>query len=51
MDFFHQNGCRLSDHAVDEMSDEMIEKLIYLGQEYAKAWLGVAAAYRGYAKQ
>lgn len=36
MDFFHQNGCRLSDHAVDEMSDEMIEKLIYLGQEYAK---------------
>lgn len=36
MDFFHQNGCRLSDHAVDEMSDEIIEKLIYLGQEYAK---------------
>ena len=36
MDYFHENGCRLSDHAVDEMSDEIIEKLIFLGKEYAK---------------
>ncbi len=36
MDYFHENGCRLSDHAVDEMSDEIIEKLVYLGEEYAK---------------
>ena len=36
MDYFHENGCRLSDHAVDEMSDELIEKLIFLGREYAK---------------
>ncbi len=36
MDYFHQNGCRLSDHAVDDMSDDTIEKLIYLGEEYAK---------------
>ncbi len=36
MDFFHENGCRLSDHAVDVMDDETIEKLIYLGEEYAK---------------
>ena len=36
MDYFHENGCRLSDHAVDEMSDEIIEKLIFLGEEYAK---------------
>ncbi len=36
MDFFHENGCRLSDHAVDDMSDDTIEKLIYLGEEYAR---------------
>ena len=36
MDFFHENGCRLSDHSVDDMSDDTIEKLIYLGEEYAK---------------
>ena len=36
MDYFHENGCRLSDHAVDELSDETIEKLIFLGEEYAK---------------
>ncbi len=35
-DFFHENGCRLSDHAVDSMDGETIEKLIYLGEEYAK---------------
>ncbi len=36
MDYFHENGCRLSDHAVDEMNDELIEKLVFLGEEYAK---------------
>ena len=36
LDFFHENGCRLSDHAVDSMDGETIEKLIYLGEEYAK---------------
>ncbi len=36
MDYFHENGCRLSDHAVDDMSDETIEKLVFLGEEYAK---------------
>ena len=36
MDYFHSKGCRLSDHAVDEMSEETIEKLIFLGEEYAK---------------
>lgn len=36
MDYFHKNGCRLSDHAVDEMNDEIIEKLVFLGEEYAK---------------
>lgn len=36
MDYFHENGCRLSDHAIDEISDEVIETLIFLGKEYAK---------------
>ncbi len=36
MDYFHENGCRLSDHAIDEMNDEIIEKLVTLGEEYAK---------------
>ncbi|MBQ2891028.1 MAG: glucuronate isomerase [Clostridia bacterium] len=36
MDYFHENGCRLSDHSIDEMNDEIIEKLIFLGEEYAK---------------
>lgn len=36
MDYFHKNGCRLSDHAIDEISDEVIETLIFLGKEYAK---------------
>ncbi len=36
MDYFHQNGCRLSDHAVDDMTDDTIEKLVFLGEEYAK---------------
>ena len=36
MDYFHENRCRLSDHSIDEMNDEIIEKLIFLGEEYAK---------------
>ncbi len=36
MDYFHENGCRLSDHAVDKMDDDIIEKLVFLGREYAK---------------
>jgi len=36
MDYFHENGCRLSDHAVDKMDDDIIEKLIFLGEEYAR---------------
>ena len=36
LDFFHENGCHLSDHAVDSMDDDTIEKLVYLGEEYAK---------------
>ncbi len=36
MDYFHENGCRLSDHAVDKMDGDVVEKLIYLGKEYAK---------------
>ena len=36
MDYFHENGCRLSDHAIDEMNDYLIEKIVFLGEEYAK---------------
>lgn len=36
MDYFHGLGCRLSDHAIDEMHDALIEKLVFLGKEYAK---------------
>ena len=36
MDFFHQNGCRLSDHSVDVINDSIIEKLAFLGAEYTK---------------
>ncbi len=36
IDYFHENGCRLSDHAVDDFSDEIIEKLVFLGEEYAR---------------
>ena len=40
MDFFHAHGCRLSDHAVDEINDETVEKLIFLGREYAeRGWV------------
>ena len=36
MDYFYENGCRLSDHAIDKMDDDIIEKLIFLGEEYSK---------------
>ncbi len=36
MDYFHENGCRLSDHSIDAFSDDVIEKLVFLGEEYAK---------------
>lgn len=36
MDYFHENGCRLSDHSLDTMNDELIEKLVFLGKEYAR---------------
>lgn len=36
MDYFDANGCKLSDHAVDEMNDDIIEKVVFLGKEYAK---------------
>lgn len=36
MDYFNENGCRLSDHAVDEINDDIIDKLAFLGEEYAK---------------
>ena len=36
MDYFHKNGCRLSDHSIDRMDTDIIEKLVFLGEEYAK---------------
>ncbi len=36
MDYFHENGCRLSDHSIDYIDDNIIEKLVFLGEEYAK---------------
>ena len=36
MEYFNENGCKLSDHAVDEINDDIIEKLVFLGEEYAK---------------
>ena len=36
IDYFHDNGCRLSDHSIDELNDVVIEKLVFLGEEYAK---------------
>ena len=36
MDYFDENGCKLSDHSIDEMNDDIIEKLVFLGEEYAK---------------
>lgn len=40
MDYFAENGCRLSDHSVDRMDDDVIEKLIFLGEKYAeRGWV------------
>ena len=36
MDYFAECGCKLSDHSVDELNDDIIEKLTFLGKEYAK---------------
>lgn len=36
MDYFNDCGCRLSDHSIDKMNGETAEKLIFLGEEYAK---------------
>ncbi len=36
MDYFHDLGCRLSDHAVDEINDALIDKLVFLGEAYAE---------------
>ncbi len=36
MDYFAENGCKLSDHSVDCINDDIIEKLTFLGAEYAK---------------
>lgn len=36
MDYFTENGCSLSDHSIDRMDDDIIEKIIFLGGEYAK---------------
>ena len=36
MDYFAEQGCRLCDHSIDELNDDIIEKLTFLGKEYAK---------------
>ena len=36
MNYFQENGCKLSDHSIDTMNDDVIEKLVFLGEEYAK---------------
>lgn len=36
MDYFNEVGCKLSDHAIDELNDKVINNLIFLGKEYAK---------------
>lgn len=36
MDYFASVGCKLSDHAIDEINDELIDKIVFLGEEYAK---------------
>ncbi len=36
MDYFNENGCRLSDHSIDKIDDDVIEKIVFLGEEYAK---------------
>ncbi len=36
MNYFAECGCKLSDHSIDRMDGEIIEKIIFLGGEYAK---------------
>lgn len=36
MDYFGENGCKLSDHSIDKMDSDTIEKIVFLGEEYAK---------------
>ena len=36
LDYFHENGCRLADHAIDSMDEKMIDNLVFYGEEYAK---------------
>ena len=36
MDYFAEVGCKLSDHSIDELNEDIIEKLIFLGEEYSK---------------
>lgn len=36
MNYFQENGCILSDHSIDTMNNGVIEKLVFLGEEYAK---------------
>ncbi len=36
MDYFNENGCKLSDHSIDKMDYDVIEKIVFLGEEYAK---------------
>ena len=39
MDYFAENGCKLSDHSIDRMDDDIIEKIVFLGKEYAnRGW-------------
>ena len=36
LDYFHENGCRLADHAIDSLDEKMIDNLVFYGEEYAK---------------
>ncbi len=36
MDYFAANGCMLSDHSIDFINEDIIEKMVFLGEEYAK---------------
>lgn len=36
LDYFHENGCRLADHAIDSLDEKMIDNLVFFGEEYAK---------------
>ncbi len=38
MDYFHENGCRLCDHAVDEMNDMILETLIHAWDTKQSFW-------------